>query len=90
MSRVSFVRMDRKKSMMYAIINLNVSHGAVTKTQTSARPSWTACKSARETLTARVDAARLTTAQLVPHVIMGGRSKVIIVKRVVSARACCV
>ncbi len=87
-SRVLFARTARKKSMMYAITNSNVSLDAVTKTLTSARPSWTACKSARETQTARLAAARLTTAQPVPHVILGERLKMIIVMRAVSVRAC--
>ena len=89
-SRALFVRMDRKKSMMYAITNLNASLDAVTKTLTSARPSWIACRSVRETQTARRGAARLTTARPVPHVTLGERLKMIIVMRAVSVRACCV
>ena len=52
------VRMARKKSMMYVIINSNVSLVAAIKTLTNARPSWIASKSAKEIQTARLGAAQ--------------------------------
>ena len=89
MCQVLFARMDRKKSMMYVIINSNASLDAVIKTLTNAHPSWIVSKSARPTQTALQGVVRLTTALPLPHVTQEEKLKMIFVIEVANVRACC-
>ena len=89
-SLVLFARMDRKKSMMYVIINSNVFLGAAIKTLTNAHLSWIVSKNVSEIQTARQGVVRLTTALLLPHATQEEKLKMIIVIQAASVKVCCV